>query len=29
MEKDTLWKIKDCQELLKTRVSETFVNEAV
>ena len=28
-EKDTLWVIRDCQALLKTRVSDVFVNEGL
>lgn len=26
---DTLWRIKDCEELLKSRVSDKFVNDAI
>jgi hypothetical protein len=29
IEKNTLWKIKDCEELLKNRVSERYVNDAI
>ena len=29
IEKDTVWKINDCQELLRNRVSEKFVNDAI
>jgi hypothetical protein len=28
-EKETLWEIRDCQALLKTRVSDIFVNEGI
>lgn len=26
---ETLWKIKDCQELLKSRVSDKYVNDSL
>lgn len=29
VEKETLWKIKDCSELLKTRPTESYVNGVV
>jgi hypothetical protein len=28
-EKETLWRIKDCEELLKSRVSEKFVSDTI
>ena len=29
VEKSTLWKIKDCEELLKIRVNEEYVTDAI
>lgn len=29
VEKNTLWKIKDCEELLKLRVNEEYVVDAI
>jgi hypothetical protein len=29
LEKHTVWRIKDCEELLKTRVNEQYVDDAV
>ena len=29
IEKGTLWKIRDCEELLKSRVSEKYVEESI
>lgn len=29
IEKETLWKIKDCEELLKSRVSERYVEQSI
>jgi hypothetical protein len=28
-EKNTIWRIKDCEELLKSRVSDRYVNDAI
>jgi hypothetical protein len=28
-EKETLWRIKDCEDLLKSRVSEKFVTDTI
>lgn len=29
LEKNTIWKIKDCEDLLKSRVSERYVADAI
>jgi hypothetical protein len=29
LEKSTLWRIRDCEELLKIRVNEKYVNDAL
>jgi hypothetical protein len=29
LEKNTIWKIKDCEDLLKSRVSERYVTDAI
>ena len=29
IQQETLWRIKDCEELLKVRVSDKFVNDAI
>ncbi len=29
IESETLWRIKDCEELLKSRVSDKYVNDAL
>lgn len=29
VERNTLWKIKDCEDLLKTRVSERYVDDSI
>ena len=29
VEKQTLWRIKDCEDLLKSRVNDIYVNDAV
>jgi hypothetical protein len=29
IQQETLWRIKDCEELLKVRVSDKFVNDSI